>query len=117
MSHGDRDSHRQVFQDILSAADQLQRSVGILLDLCGPKIRTGRFENGAIELSTGDVVTITTRPRIGTSGIIVSQYEGLCRDVREGDKILLADGLIELKVTTSAVEDTVFASCMAGAFR
>ena len=80
MSHGDRDSHRQVFQDILSAADQLQGSVGILLDLCGPKIRTGRFENGAIELSTGDVVTITTRPRIGTSGIIVSQYEGLCRD-------------------------------------
>lgn len=79
MSHGDHDSHRQVFQDILSAADQLQRSVGILLDLCGPKIRMGRFENGAIELSTGDVVTITTRPRIGTSGIIVSQYEGLCR--------------------------------------
>jgi pyruvate kinase len=107
MSHGDHDSHRQVFQDILSAADQLQRSVGILLDLCGPKIRTGRFENGAIELRTGDVVTITTRPGIGTSGIIVSQYQGLCHDVHAGDKILLDDGLIELKVTTSAVEDTV----------
>lgn len=71
MSHGNHESHRQVFQDILSAADQLQRSVGILIDLCGPKILTGQFENGAIELHTGDVVTITTRPGLGTSGIIV----------------------------------------------
>lgn len=91
----------------MSAVDQLQRSVGILLDLCGPKIRTARFENDAIELCAGDVVAITTRPGIGTSGIIVSRYEGLCRDVRAGDKILLADRLIELKVTSSALEDTV----------
>lgn len=51
---------------------------------------------------------------MGTSGIIVSQYEGLCRDVRAGDKILLADGLIELKVTSSAVVDTACRLIMVG---
>lgn len=71
MSHGNHESHRQVFQDILSAADQLQRSVGILIDLCGPKIRTGQFKMVQSNIHTGDVVTITTRPGLGTSGIIV----------------------------------------------
>ena len=96
MSHGDHDGHRQVFQKIMAAADQLRRPAGVLADLCGPKIRTGQFEHGGIDLVEGETVTVTTRAGVGSPGLIISQYQDLCRDVVAGDRILLADGLLEL---------------------
>tara|TARA_E500000331_G_scaffold338399_1_gene367569 strand:- start:126 stop:1565 length:1440 start_codon:yes stop_codon:yes gene_type:complete len=107
MSHGDHASHEQVFQKILTASDRLQRPVGILVDLCGPKIRTGRFEGGAIKLVDGDVVTLTTRDGIGKPGLIISKYENLCSDVVPDDTILLADGLLELRVMSATSQDAV----------
>ena len=107
MSHGNQELHRDVFQRILAAADQLGLPVGILVDLCGPKIRTGQFENGAIDLVDGEVVTLTTRSGPGKAGLIISQYKNLCKDVTSGDCVLLADGLLELKVMSTSGEDAV----------
>jgi pyruvate kinase len=67
-------------------------------ELCGPKIRTGTFEGGSIELEEGSTVTVTVRDVVGQPGVIPSQYEPLARDVHAGARILLDDGTLELRV-------------------
>ena len=98
MSHGDHDFHRTVFQHIQTIRDQHDEPVAVLADLCGPKIRSGRFKDGAIQLEAGQSVTVTTRDVVGDSGLIPSQYPALGDDVQKGDRILLDDGNIELRV-------------------
>ncbi len=98
MSHGDPDTHSQTVRRVRRAAKRAGRHIGILLDLCGPKIRVGCFEEGSIEIRTGKTVTLTTRPVIGTAGLIPSQYRSLHKDVRAGERILLDDGKLELRV-------------------
>ena len=98
MSHGRHTDHQTACERVRTAAARLDRPVAVLADLCGPKIRIGRFETGAIPLETGSRTTITTRDVIGQPGLIPSQYEGLAGDVRPGDHILLDDGFIDLEV-------------------
>jgi pyruvate kinase len=97
-SHGDHEHHRQAFDRVRAATERLGQTVAILADLCGPKIRTGRFEGGHIDLTAGGRVTVTTRDELGHPGLIPSQYEALARDVKAGDRILLDDGRMELRV-------------------
>jgi pyruvate kinase len=100
LSHGDHADHRTNFERIRRAAGV--RPIAVLADLCGPKIRVGRFPGGQVELVPGEVVTVTTRPdAVGGPGLIPSQYEALARDVRPGDRILLDDGLLELRVEST----------------
>ncbi len=98
MSHGTHDDHRVVYERVRAAARQCQRHVAVLADLCGPKIRVGEFPEGAIELEGGTKVTVTTRDVLGAPGLIPSQYEALARDVEAGDRVLLDDGNLELRV-------------------
>ncbi len=98
MSHGDHQTHRDVYHRVREISANLNKHVAILADLCGPKIRTGRFKNGRIDLIDGTAVTITTRDVVGEAGIIPSQYVALADDVRPGNRILLDDGKIELGV-------------------
>ncbi len=98
MSHGDYDFHRQTYTDVRELAVELNRPIGILADLCGPKIRTGKFKQGSIELKAGDKVVVTTREITGKAGLIPSQYAALADDVEPDDHILLADGTLELVV-------------------
>ena len=102
MSHGDHDFHRTVFQHIKNIRERLDEPVAVLADLCGPKIRTGQFQDGAVLLKAGKPVTITTRDVIGAPGLIPSQYQALAQDVRAGDRILLDDGTMELRVESVA---------------
>lgn len=102
MSHGDHESHRAAHQHIRSIADELGQPTAILVDLCGPKIRTGKFRDGGIDLIADSKVTVTTRDVIGEPGIIPSQYAALAEDVRKNDRILLNDGAIELVVDAVA---------------
>ena len=104
MSHGDYTFHEQSYQSIRTIAAELNQPIGILADLCGPKIRTGKFTAGGIQLVTGDKVTITTRDVEGKSRLIPSQYAALSDDVEVGNRILLADGTLELEV--AAKENT-----------
>lgn len=98
MSHGDHDYHRETYARIREIAEELDEPVGILADLCGPKIRTGKFKKDGIELKNNDSVVVTTRDVEGKPGLIPSQYRSLADDVEPGDRILLADGTLELEV-------------------
>lgn len=104
MSHGDHDSHRQLVTRIRRAAKRLDKHVAIIMDLCGPKIRVGKFENDAIDLTDGDKVIITSRQIIGKPGLISSQYRQLHKDAKPGERILLDDGNLELNVIS--IKDT-----------
>lgn len=98
MSHGDHEYHRSVFKRIRSCSKQLQSHVGILMDLCGPKIRTGKFENDGIILKKNEKVIISCAAGIGRDGLIISQYKQLFKDVKKGERILLDDGHLECRV-------------------
>ena len=98
-SHGTHPEHARRIQRLRRAARHLKRTICILQDLQGPKIRTGRLHEGkAIELKTGSVIDITPRAIAGTATLISTDFLGLAREVTPGALILLSDGRIELKV-------------------
>ena len=103
-SHGTHESHAETFKRIQEAIKRSGRHVAVLGDLCGPKIRVGHFADGPIELCEGKEITITVRKVAGTSELIPSEYEHLAKDVKAGDRILMADGTRELEVIS--VQDT-----------
>jgi pyruvate kinase len=98
MSHGEHDGHRKLYQLIRESAKTLNLHITIFADLCGPKIRAGRFKNGSIQLKPGSQVVVTTRDVLGEENLIPCQYAALAGDVKKGDRILLDDGKLELKV-------------------
>src|SRR5205823_11736777 len=80
--------------------------IAILQDLQGPKIRTGELEGGQpVKLIDGSTATITTRPIVGNDQTIPTTYKPLPQDVKVGDRILLDDGLMELRVLDSDESD------------
>jgi pyruvate kinase len=97
-SHGEPEEHLKLISLIRKISDKLKKPVAIIGDLCGPKIRVGKFKDGFIELKDGSTIFITTIPGSADENTIVSQYPYFVRDVSEGEKILLDDGLLELKV-------------------
>lgn len=97
-SHGSHDGHAATFRAIKDAAARTGTDPAVLADLCGPKIRAGRFADGAIELVAGTEVTITTRDVLGGDGLIPSAYAGIVDDVKPGVRVLLDDGKLELEV-------------------
>ena len=98
MSHGTQAEHAAAIAAIREQASALGTHIGILADLCGPKIRTGRFEQNPVRLEEGAEVTVTTREVIGNARLVPSQYAGLADDVKPGDRILINDGAAELEV-------------------
>jgi pyruvate kinase len=97
-SHGDHEAHRKMYQDVREAAKRAGRPVAILGDLCGPKIRVGTMVGGAIPLTKGQPILLTTEPVEGTPDRVSHTYLPLADDVRPGDRILFDDGLLELAV-------------------
>ena len=98
-SHGTHEDHAQHIQRLRRAAEREGRSLCILQDLQGPKIRTGLLErHEPIELTTGSVVTITPQDVPGTATRISTTFPDLARELTAGARILLNDGLIELRM-------------------
>lgn len=97
-SHGTREEQDARIRTIREVAAELEMRPGILLDLQGPKIRLGRFAGGEVELKEGARFSITIQPVLGTAALASTTYEHLARDVKPGDRILLADGSVELRV-------------------
>ena len=115
-SHGTRETHGATYARIRAAAARAGREVAVLQDLGGPKIRTGRLQDGrALDLKVGDPLVIAAGEFVGGPGRVSTSFEGLPRGVRPGDTLLLADGSIELRVeatdgtaiTTTVVEGGV----------
>lgn len=107
LSHGNHEDHARVYMDVRRASDEVGRAVGILVDLQGPKIRTGRFANGPIQLVKGSTFTITTRDVPGDDQEVGTTYSGLPGDVNEGDRILIDDGKLALIATQVTDTDVV----------
>ncbi len=106
-SHGNYETHSGAIRNIRSASRTLNRPVGILLDLQGPKIRVGKLENGEpVRLQRCADFSITIKPVTGNAQMVSTTYQNLPGDVRPGDTILLDDGLIRLRVK-SKTDDTV----------
>jgi pyruvate kinase len=103
MSHGDHDGHRAAYQAVRAASDASGRSVGVLADLQGPKIRLGRFAGGPVTLTAGQDFTITGEDVPGDQAEVSVSYPGLAADVRPGTHLLIDDGRVVLEVT--AVQD------------
>jgi len=105
-SHGTHEEHLAVIGAVRAIAARAGRAVALLQDLSGPKIRTGAVRGDAVELVDGARVAITTAPLAeGSAERIGTTYEPLARDVNPGERILLDDGNLELRVaSTDGVE-------------
>ncbi len=105
-SHGELEEHGAVIERVRRVSERLGRSVAILQDLQGPKICTGKLKGGQpIPLVDGATLTITTQNIEGSIGIVSTTYQALPQDVKPGDRILLDDGLLELRVVGSNKTD------------
>jgi len=98
MSHGEPEFHRENIRRIRQLAEELDKPVAILADLQGPKLRVGTMPPGGVPLRAGETLVLTTESIIGGPGRVPVQYEHLPEAVRPEDRILIDDGLLELKV-------------------
>ncbi len=107
-SHGSHQDHARNIERLRRAAEGENRTVCILQDLQGPKIRTGRLEHHEpVLLKSGSTIVITPRDIAGTATRIGTTFQDLAREVSVGARILLRDGLIELRVRTIRGKDVV----------
>jgi pyruvate kinase len=97
-SHGDAKTHVATIQRIQKVSRELNRPVAILQDLCGPKMRTRTMQNDGVNLIEGVKTVITTDDIVGDEKRFSTTYSGLPGDVTKGDRILLDDGKMELRV-------------------
>ncbi|MGJ5814648.1 pyruvate kinase [Paludibaculum fermentans] len=107
-SHGTVEQRHEAVIEIRKAAEELKLNTGILLDLQGPKIRIGTFEGGSAVLVPGAEFVITTDDLVGNAEGASTTYKDFARDVKSGDRVLLADGALELVVIDS---DGIRARC------
>ena len=97
-SHGtaaDHEARAKLVRDVSKAAG---REVAIMADLQGPKIRVGKFENGKIILKAGERFTLDANCQLGNQSSVGLDYKNLPNDVKVGDKLLLNDGLLVIRV-------------------
>lgn len=104
-SHGQHEDHLKVIKSVRKLSKELQAPVTLLQDLQGPKIRVGRFKDGQITLEPGEKVIITTREVMGEKGLIPSDFKTLHTSCKSGTRILLDDGLLELRVDSIDGQD------------
>ena len=110
LSHGSHDDHEAVYAEVRAASNESGRAVGVLVDLQGPKIRTGRFAGGPVTLVNGERFTITIDDILGDGDRVSTTYKGLTGDVKPGDRLLIDDGkvsLVALEVTDTDIVTVV----------
>ena len=98
-SHGTAKEHAARVELVRELARKAGRSVGVLVDLQGPKIRIGRFEHDRVVLGTGDKFVLDADCNMGDATRVGLDYRNLPQDVSSGDTLLLDDGRIVLAVT------------------
>jgi pyruvate kinase len=105
-SHGTQEAHAETFHRIRAAAARAAKVVGILQDLSGPKIRTGRLKGGQpVELHSGEMIQIVAGDDEGDARRIHTTYAELVQKVRPGGRLLLDDGRIELEVLNTTGQE------------
>ena len=112
-SHGDHPSHKKRLDAVLALREELNLPIATLLDTKGPEIRTGTFDPPKVELVQGQKFTLTTKEIVGSSSISSISFAGLPKDVKQGQRILIDDGLIELTVD-STTDTEIFCTVVNG---
>ena len=110
-SHADLDYQ---LENVRRVSRLTRRSVAVLLDLCGPKVRTGSLEQGTLELTEGQRLRVVPGDAAGRDDWITCNHDGLAGDVKSGDRILLDDGLMELVVTEVGTDGSVDTEILVG---
>lgn len=117
-SHGEPEEHAQTCRLIRRLAEGLDAPIAVLQDLQGPKIRVGDLDGGApVMLATGGRVTLTSREVPGSSELVPTTYDRLAQDAKPGDRLLLDDGALELRVVDTRDSDTVCEVVRGGVLR
>src|SRR4051794_5572912 len=98
LSHGSYAVHEEVYANVRKATEDSGRAVAVLVDLQGPKIRLGKFEDGPHELAVGDIFKITIEDVPGTKELVSTTFKGLPQDVKPGDFLLIDDGKVKVRV-------------------
>jgi pyruvate kinase len=97
-SHGSYTEHKGRIDMLKKVRQELGCPVALLLDTKGPEIRTGKFENDSVVLTSGSSFVLTDESVLGNESRVSITYKELYKDVKKGDRILIDDGLIELEV-------------------
>ena len=98
LSHGTLDEHASRIRLIRTVSSELKTSLGILLDLPGPKIRVGRIFPEPAELREGAQLTLTSRRIFGNQRMVSISHPSILKQLRKGDRVFLEDGIVELTV-------------------
>ena len=106
-SHGDYEEHGLKLERTRKISRELNLPVAVLLDTRGPEIRLRDFAEGKVELKAGQKFTLTSRSVEGTNEICSVTYKELPHDVKPGGRIMLDDGLIELRIDEVGDTDIV----------
>lgn len=106
-SHGTYDEHRERLERVKKVAQELGKPIALMQDTKGPEIRLKDFEGGKVFLEAGSIFRLTTDEVMGTDKRASITYKNLKNDIYEGIKILIDDGLIEMKVTAIEATDIV----------
>ncbi|HEX3092742.1 MAG TPA: pyruvate kinase, partial [Candidatus Angelobacter sp.] len=105
-SHGTHEEHARMIERLRKVAEKEGRTICILQDLQGPKIRTGRLKyRTPIAIKSGARLTITPRDIAGTAAVLSTTFKTLAQEVEPGSRILLSDGLLELRVAAVRGDD------------
>jgi pyruvate kinase len=104
-SHGTHEDHARMIERVRRAAEREGRTICLLQDLQGPKMRTGKLrDHTPVALKAGTHLTLTCRDVLGTASVLATSFP-IARDVKRGSRILLSDGLIELRVLSVAGDE------------
>ena len=106
-SHGDYRQHERNMQRVKQLREELNLPIATLLDTKGPEIRIGKFKEGPILLEEGQEFTLTTNEIVGDKDKVSISYKDLIKDISVGSKILIDDGLVELKVMRLTSTDII----------
>ncbi len=106
-SHGDHDSHARRIAEVRQLAREEGRTLAVLCDLQGPKLRVGDIAGGSVDLAPGSRIVLTSRPVPGGAGQVNLPHPDLIADVQPGQRLLLDDGQIELRVGDKTETDLV----------
>ena len=112
-SHGDHETHLTMIKRIRRVSHEIGKPVAVMVDLSGPKMRTGDLEDGAVKLSKGKTLTLVTKKQLGTAERMFVNYKKLPREVEKGQIILLDDGRRVLKVLETS-DNSIVCRIMVG---
>jgi len=103
-SHGTYETHAEMIKNVIEAREALNAPIPLILDTKGPEIRIKTFEEDKIYLAQGDLFTLTTDDIVGDKTRVAVTYKELPKDLQIGSRVLIDDGLLELRV--KAIDDT-----------